>query len=634
MFRSERFNLKDAIYLAIGAAVCLLLIVVLMRGGRDRAMIDELRRDLNEQRILLDQFDEDRSRTTDEGARFLDAINQALAERQSIGIQNQFSSACRCVNREGKPQRWQTAPDDALPADFSPGGTVRMVWSAEPATLMPMVARDIYAGIVHEEVFEKLVWRDLDPPFEYVPGLAKRWNVSEDGLEIVYELFSGARWSDGRPVTADDVVYTYKLVMNERFAAPIERALLREHVERCESIDEQRVRFVMKRPFFDAVGLTGGRLWILPRHVYEQYTIEQLNSMDDLCLGSGPWKLERWRRGRDLVLARNENYWGPKPAIDRLEVNFVTGDRQELDLFLAGQVDVIGPTSEQWLKFANSAALEEVGRGISYETPLRGYTWIGWNLRLPKFTDVRTRQALAMLIDRQHLIDTLLGGLGTVVNGPFHPLTEQCDRAVEPIPYDIDEAKRLLAEVGWRDEDRDGTLEKDLDGDGVADPFVINFLIPSNETDRLIQRYVKSQCAYVGIEVRLDELPWSVFQQRVMDGDFEMILQRSAGAAEVDAYEYWHSTQIEGGRNYVRFANEKADELIEQARAEMSVDARMELWRRLHRLLHDQQPQMFLWTTPRLVFINIRVQGVKPRGLRFYTSEWYIRDGATAAGAP
>lgn len=629
VFRSERFNLKDAAYLAMGALVCLLLVVVLVRGSRDRAVFKEVLHELDEQRLLLEQRDA-AMRSQEEST---SAIKSAIDAREPVLRANRFSSPCRCVNREGLSQRWQTAPDADLPVDFAAGGTLRMVWGAEPATLMPMVGRDIYAGIVHEEVFEKLVCRDLDSPFDYVPGLAESWEVSTDGLKIVFELFPEARWSDGEPVTAADVVYTYQLVMNERFAAPIDRAILREHVEQCEAIDAAHVRFVMKRPHFDVVGLTGGRLWILPRHIYEQFTIEQMNTLDDLCIGSGLWRLERWRRGSDIVFIRNEQYWSPKPAIERIEVQFVSSDRQELELFLSGRVDVIGPTSAQWMEYANSAALNDVGRAFSYETPLRGYTWIGYNLRLPMFQDVRTRRALGMLIDRRFLIDTLLGGLGQMVTGPFHPLTRQNDPEIEPLPYDINAAKLLLADAGWSDSDHDGVLDKDLDGDGTREPFAFTFLIPSNETDRLVQRYVKAQCAQAGIDVSLDELPWSVFQPRVVAGDFEMIMQRSAGAAEVDAHEYWHRSQIDGGRNYVGFASVEADTLIEQARATIDPDARMDLWRRLHRVLFDQQPQMFLWTTPRLLFVSDRVRGVRPRGLRLYTSEWYISDDAKAGGA-
>lgn len=616
MFQSERLNLKDAICLSLGGMLCLLLVLMLYIIARQHEAQRDLQRELAEQRILLDRVLEQ---------------SPALLQQSSNGAPSAagesstaHSSACRCVNRLGKPQQWQTAPDAELPSDFREGGTLRLAWSAEPATLTPFVSRDIYAEIVHQEVFEKLIWRDLDPPYDYVPGLAQSWRVSDDGRVVEFELFPNARFSDGTPVTADDVVFTFELTTDERIDAPIERALINEHVDGWEAIDAHTMRFRLKRAYYDAVGLCGNRLWILPRHVYGRFTAAQYNSISDVCIGSGPWTLGRWKRGSDIQLVRNDNYWGPKPPIEQLDIRFITGQRLELELFLAGEVDVIGPTSEQWLHYVPSAELAEVGRGVTYQTPLRGYTWIGFNLRSPMFDDARVRRALMLLVDRHELIDTLLGGLATIVTGPFHPSTPQYDANIVPLPYDPNEAARLLREIGWADTDNDGVLDRDLDGDGEREPFRFTFLVPSSELGRRVQRYVRKQFAEAGIDVQLDEMQWSAYLQRVGRGDFDVIMQRSNSAPEIDPAEFWHSRHVDGDRNLVGFQSPRADALIDAACAELDHDRRMELWHELHRLLHEQQPQMFLWTTPRLAFVNHRVQRVQPRSLRLYTSEWYI----------
>jgi len=613
MFRSERFTLTDAVFLALGTLLCVLLVLVLVQMSRQRSDREAIQRELREQRLMLEQLSRQRRDQHDHaGENALDAPP------------TRFSSACACVNRDGRPQRWQTAPDDALPDDFAPGGTLRQVWSAEPATLMPMIGRDIYAEIVHQEVFEKLIWRDLDPPFRYVPGLAESWSVADDGRTVTFHLFPNARWSDGRAVTADDVVFTYSLVMNEDVAAPIARFALGENVQSCRAVDAHTVRFVLREPHFDAAGLCGNRLWILPEHVYGDYTPEQYNELGDVCVGSGPRLLERWRRGRDMVLMRNENYWGPKPALERMEIRFVASERHELELFLSGRVDVIGPTPKQWQRFIDSDELRAVGRGISYFTPLRGYTWIGYNTRLAKLGGARTRQALTMALDRTLMIEELLGGLGRRITGPFHPHAPQHNDDVQPLPYSIDAARQRLAEAGWTDRDGDGRIERDLDGNGVHESFTLEFLIPSSALGRQIQRYVHDQFAQLGIDVTLDEMEWSMYQQRVRAGDFEMIMQRSTGSPELDAYDYWHSSQIESGRNYVGYADKRVDALIDQARREPDTARRMELWRQVHSILHKAQPQSFLWTTPRLMFISHRIKGVQPHSLRLYTSQWYI----------
>ena len=120
-------------------------------------------------------------------------------------------------------------------------------------------------------------------------------------------------------------------------------------------------------------------------------------------------------------------------------------------------------------------------------------------------------------------------------------------------------------------------------------------------------------------------MEWSVFEQRLLSRDFEMIVMAWTGNPETDAFAMWHSSQVaDQGSNIVGFVNDEADRLIEQARQTMEYEPRMELWRQLHRLLHVEQPYTFLFTGPRLTFIDQRFKNVQRRSLRLYTSEWYV----------
>ena len=175
------------------------------------------------------------------------------------------------------------------------------------------------------------------------------------------------------------------------------------------------------------------------------------------------------------------------------------------------------------------------------------------------------------------------------------------------------------------DADGDGVIDKDLDGDGVREPFQINFLAARSNLHERYQRYVQAQFKQAGIQVNLDQLEWSVFEQRLLSRDFEMIVMAWTGNPETDAFAMWHSSQvIDQGSNIVGFVNDEADRLIEQARQTMEYEPRMELWRQFHRLLHVEQPYTFLFTGPRLTFIDQRFKNVQRRSLRLYTSEWYV----------
>ncbi len=537
-----------------------------------------------------------------------------------------FSQASDSVNREGKPQQWQTAPDDALPEDFASGDELIKVWNAEPPTLTPFVSRDAYSTRIYREVLEQLVWYDVDT-LRIVPGLAKSWEYSDDGLTLTFYLFENATFSDGKPVTAEDVVFSFDLASNPEIDAPVIRSYIADNVASWRAVDTHTVEFTLTKPYFLSLEVCGQH-WILPRHVYGDYPPNVYNTeIRDVLVGSGPWKLERWDKGTQIVLTRNENYWGPKTPLNRQTIRYINSDLAELQEFWAGNADLIEPSSEQYTQYKSSQEIDgRNAEAFEYDSPLGGYSYIGYNHRRPVFADRRVRQAMTMLIDRWELIDTLRNGIGQVVSGPFYYGADQYNIDIDPWPYDPDAARALLAEAGWEDTDGDGVIDKDLDGDGIRDPFQFTFLMPSGSviTERL-QRYVLDQCNEAGIKVQLDELEWSVFEKRLTERDFEVVCLSWTGSPESDPFQIWHSSQAENrGSNYIGYRNDEVDRLIEEGRSTLDYNARMEIWHEVHRLIHEDQPYTFLFSRPTVVFIDKRFRNVKRHPFRLYASEWYV----------
>ncbi|MFG0328300.1 MAG: ABC transporter substrate-binding protein [Phycisphaerales bacterium] len=655
----NRFTVKDFFYMLIGGVICLLLFLNMVKTDREVTALVRVDETLGSQQQTLAMLQGSIDSMTNKlasGVRIEGGFDAANASRRANGetpaipsmldpnfepnraplpsyrpgADIKFAAAADSVNRQGLEQTWQVAPDAYLPDDFAPGDSLIQVWNSEPQTLTPFVARDAYATRVYREVLEKLCWADVDAPYGYTPGLAREWEVSEDGLEITFKLFENATWWDGAPVTADDVIFTFDLVMNEEIDAPVQRSYLGDNVESWTKIDDHTIKFVMKETYFDSVGIVGNLLFMLPKHVYGDFSAEEYNErIKELCRGSGPWVIESWEKGAQLVLTRNENYWGPKPALERHVIRFIQSELPEFQEFKAGNVDLIGPTPEQWSQNVDNdweAVRGRPAQSILYYSPLGGYGYMGYNLRLPKFADKRTRQALTMLVDRRELIDTLREGIGEIVTGPFHFNSDQYNKNIEPWPFDPDRAMRLLNEVGWEDTDEDGVLDMDLDNNGTREPFEITFLMPSGSSysDRL-QRYVREKFQAAGIKVNLDQLEWSVFEQRLTERDFEMVSLAWTGNPEGDPYQIWHSNEAENrGSNYIGFVNEEADRIIETARRELDYDKRMALWHRFHEILHEEQPYTFLFNRPSLAFLDGRFENVKRRQFRLYVSEWYV----------
>ncbi len=558
------------------------------------------------------------------------AIGGFQDEAQSTGEGNEypdatFGQASASINRDGDAQEWGAASDADLPSDFSTGDEMILGWSSEPQTLTPFVSRDAYATKVYRQVLEQLIWTDVDT-LRKVPGLAKSWDVTDGGYTITFHLFENATFSDGHPVRAEDVVFSYDLVMNEGIDAPVSRSYFEDNIESCTEIDELTVQYRMKKIYYDSVGITGEN-WVLPKHIYGDYAPEVYNTqIREKCIGSGPWVVDSWSKGDRLVLSRNENYWGPKPPVDRMVIRFIKGDQPRWQEFKASNADFIGPSSEQWVKFKDADWMKENGKTIKYFSPLGGYGYIGYNLRLPLFADKEVRQALTMLIDREELIDTLRNGLGEIVTGPFFFESDQYNQDVEPWPYDPEVALEQLEEAGWVDTDNDGVLDKDIDGDGVRDPFRFTFLMPSGSsyTERL-QRFVQAKLAEAGIKVELDSLEWSVFEERLTNREFEVVSLAWTGSPESDPYQIWHSSQAENrGSNYIGYKNPEFDEMIEKARVEMDYDKRMEYWHRAHAILNEDQPYTFLFNRPTLIFMDDRFENVREHKMRMFYTEWYV----------
>jgi len=511
----------------------------------------------------------------------------------------------------------------SLPGEEYPGDEGDwLIWSlgAEPATLMDITTlSSLYTRyIVSGNIFESLLEYDPDS-LTLRPLLAESYNVAPDGLEISFRIRSDAHFSDGHPVTADDIIFTYQTIVNPGVDAASLANYFKD-VDKVVKISEREVKFLMKRIYFKSLELAGG-MEILPEHIYKFSNPEEFNKRISGPVGSGPYIFEKWDVGREIVLRRNENYWGHKPKIKKLVYRIITNDTAAIQSLRAGQIDYVRPLPDQYAELSKN---EEFTRGIrclSYWHPAVGYFWIGWNQDRPFFKDRRVRLAMTYLVDREMIRKHLLRNPeAKVPTGTFYIYGRQGDPNIQPWPYDPQKAKQLLDEAGWVDSDGDGIRDKD----GV--PFKFSYMIGSGVTlHEQIAKLVKDEAAKVGIEVNLDPYEWSIFSQRLLDRQFDAVNLAWGGAVEEDPYQIWHSSQIGNrGSNYVGFKNAEADALIEEARRTLDENKRNELYHRFHRILHEEQPYTFVYTRPEQRFLDKRFENAIVHKLGVNTLEWYV----------
>ncbi|MEM1027325.1 MAG: ABC transporter substrate-binding protein [Planctomycetota bacterium] len=577
--------------------------------------------------------------------------------------------------------------------DYAEGDWVVDAFSVNVAKLTPFISRDFYGAVVQSYVVESLAGRDPDT-LEWSPQLARTWK-SEDNLEawqayvdarmavplireeieaepgyaeaeteeqranytdqrleegrrlddvvseancppaivLTFSLRRGVTFSDGEPLTADDVVFTYDLVMHPRIDSAIYRNEYGLKFKTVRALDEYTVEFAFKKPFFDAFQ-EAAAFRVLPEHFYgplDDAQIDRINTLPGLLMGSGPYKVTYgptdWVPGRQIILERNERYWGERTPADRLVFKEITDDVARLTAFRNGDIDLFyRAVPEQYIEYLKDEELVARSQSVEAFRPNDGYGWIAWNQvkngKPTPFADKRVRRAMTMLIDRQRIIDKGLYGYGLIPSGPFNPLSPQYNPDIEPLPYDVSQAKALLAEAGYIDRDGDGVVESK---DGVPLRFKHTFPSSGNFWNT-VSLVLKDSLAEAGVLLELDPLEWSVFSEKVRSSDYDAISMAWGANIETDIHHAFHSSNIgNGANNFPSYTNPEVDALIERARVTLDEEERMAIWRQVHAILNEDQPYTFLYVRKFLTFADGRfanfhetMMGVSDR------STWYV----------
>ncbi len=498
-----------------------------------------------------------------------------------------------------------------------------LVWAfrVEPKTLNQVaVERDIYSKwITVPYIFEPLLMYDFNE-LVLEPWLAESYEISDDGLQIVYHLRDDIYFSDGVPVTADDVIFTYQTIVDPKVDAA-DLANLFDNVERAEKIDERTVKFVLKWAYFKSLENTS--LWdigVYPKHIYQFTDAKEFNSRISDPVGSGPYVFEKWDTGKQIVLKRNENYWGVKPKLDRFVYRFVTNAVAAVQAIKSHQVDIMIPEPDQYAELAADEQFNKEFRCLSYWNPGAPFYYIGWNEDTPFFSDKRVRLAMTYLIDREQIIEKLLKGYGRGISGPYYINGPQNDPNIKPWPCDPEKTAELLDEAGWVDTDGDGIRDKD----GV--PFRFKFMYSSDSIFyQRLAKLLKDEAAGAGIDVIADPYEWSVIMTKITDRNFEAMVMGWGGDIFEDDYQLFHSSQTGNrGSNYVGYRNAEVDRLLEQIRKTMDDNERYSLCHKVHRILHEEQPYTFLYARPTFRPIDRRFENVKVYKLGLKYWEWYV----------
>jgi len=488
---------------------------------------------------------------------------------------------------------------------------------AEPPHLNPITSSDAYASQINAHVFDTLL--DRDPvTIESIPWLAASWDISENKLEYTFHLRHGVVFSDGTPLTAEDVKFSFDKMMHPAVDAPHLRSYYVD-VTNCEVLDEHTVRFTCSKPYYRHLVMLGD-ISVLPRHVYAEGEFNT-HPNNRKPIGSGAYVLERWETGREIVLARNARYWGRDggkwPHFDKKIYKLITDENAAFQVLERGDLDAMDLRAEDWVRRATRPTFEQRFNKFAYYAPQ--YTYIGWNLRKPPFSDKKVRRAMTMLLDRETIRETIYYGLAQTVAGNFMIGTPECNAEITPWPFDPAQAAALLREAGWTDSDGDGHLDKD----GTQFEFEMMIINSSPVAEKICTIY-QEELARVGIKMTIRMLDWAGMLERTDKRQFDAMMMGWQMPPDPDPYQVWHSSQAEAGSNYVGFVNAEADRLIEEARVSFDREERIRLYHRFSKILHDEQPYTFTFCRKSLLAVDRRVHGIRIYPFGPDPREWFV----------
>jgi peptide/nickel transport system substrate-binding protein len=460
---------------------------------------------------------------------------------------------------------------------------------------------------------------------------------------FVFEAREGVTWHDGVPFTIDDALFSMDIIKNPKVDCAPLRGYYND-IKKWEKVGKGAAKFTYARPYYRALSFCGG-FPIYPRHRYDADRFkDDPNGLAELFnkhpdnlapVGTGPFKFEKWEKGKSLSVVRSDKYWAQsaklpywkpeQPYLDRIEWVIINNKAASLKELQNGKIDVdfdieqdtfVAPdtnTPEFKAKFVRARHLEAM------------ITYIGWNCERPFFKDARVRKAMTLLIDRQKILDQMHYGLGVMISGAEFIYGPGYDRSIQPHPYDVKAAKKLLREAGWVDHDGDGVIDKD----GVK--FEFEYLIHNaRDYHQKVADIVKANIEQAGIKVNIKKIDWQVFSDHARDHKFDAI-RYAVGIPdplEPDPYQHWHSSQAkERGDNIVSYLNPEVDRIIEEGRQTFDDDARWAMYKRFHRILHEEQPWTFLYCLYATYFYNARFRNVKLYKIGadpYNLAEWYI----------
>ena len=486
----------------------------------------------------------------------------------------------------------------------------------------PLYASDDYTAYINNLIFQSLVTVDANANLQ--PGLAEKWEVSEDSKTITFHLFQNIKWTDGEPFTAEDVQFTLDFMSNKNYTGLNSTYVQQivgydevhngtaEHLSGINVIDEYTIAITTNEVYASFYEKIGRGVSIIAKHVWEDVPVAEVEQRTELLqnpIGTGPFKLQEYVADQYTTLVKNPDYYEGTPKIDKIIIQVVNPDTAQAQL-LNNELDIIRVES---LNPDDIKIYEDAGFEVKSNL-LNAYQHMVINFKDPILSNKDFRQAMAYAINREGIVASLLYGYGNVANTIYTKefFAYPGDDAINDYAYNPEKAIEILTtKAGY--EYKDNTLYKD----GV--PVKLTLIYPSGNKARegaatVIQQNFKE----IGIDLKLELVEFATLTSILQEGkedNFQLALLGNGFGADADVTQ---NVGTGGSNNYSRYSNPTVNELLAEGLTSLDNDTRAPIYKEIATILNDELPVIYLYNWERFTIVNPKVKNVNVTTYSFY----------------
>lgn len=504
-------------------------------------------------------------------------------------------------------KNYKPGPDPIASKDAEKGGTLSIYGGQYPKSFNYYLDNNSLTSEIFGGMYETLLTMN-GITLDYEPWIADRWTLSDDKKTFTFHISDKARWSDGKPITAEDVKWTFDAIINPKNMTGPHKVSL-ERFSSPTIVDKKTIRFTAKNIHWENLGACGG-FQILPKHAYASKDFNKINF--EFPVVSGLYKLGEIKEGIYTTLQRRKDWWNKDAPnvkgtgnFDILKFRFYADGNNAFEAFKKGLVDLYPVyTSRIWVNDTGGELFTSnriVKQKIVNSQPI-GFQGFAMNMRTFPFNDVKVRKAMALLLDRRKMNHTIMYDQYFLHKSYYEDLYSRKIPCPNPlIEMDKKKARALLSAAGFKVNPKTGLLEK---GGKVLS---FKFLTRDPTTDKFLAIYAED-LKDVGIELIADKKDWAAWAKDMDSFNYQMTWAAWGAGIFKDPESMWFSKEADrkGSNNITGFKNKEVDRLIEEQKSIFDVNKRNAIVRKIDKILCDETPYILLWNVnyTRLLYWN------------------------------